>query len=255
LKRQALFSALVLALAASASLAQPGTGPISGGGGGGGLPGANQVTESMLKVVNACTDEYVLTCETTTGDFEWQALRRHHRPTFTTKITTSKSRRGPPPEASTATLDGDSTVAGVGTVTKDGRFKAGVAGSATAPAFELSAGNAGMYDDRGTGGVALKYAAGTSFSVVDGTTYRLLVDANQVIMSTGLHLGWGTIGGLKDIGLKRLSAGNLHVSDGNGGDGNLSANKMTVATGSSGGVVIGSTLRRSPCEKSTSACS
>lgn len=34
---------------------------------------ANAVTEPMLKVVNACTDEYVLTCETTTGDFEWQA--------------------------------------------------------------------------------------------------------------------------------------------------------------------------------------
>lgn len=28
----------------------------------------------MLKVVNACTDEYVLTCETTVGDFEWQPL-------------------------------------------------------------------------------------------------------------------------------------------------------------------------------------
>jgi len=71
---RALVSAAVLALVASAVLAQAGHGPISGGAGGGGLPGPNQVTESMLKVVNACTDEYVLTCETTTGDFEWQAL-------------------------------------------------------------------------------------------------------------------------------------------------------------------------------------
>ncbi len=42
-------------------------------GGGGGLPGADQVTESMLKAVNAATDEYVLTYESTVGDFEWQA--------------------------------------------------------------------------------------------------------------------------------------------------------------------------------------
>lgn len=67
--------ALALAFLASAPLtAQPGTGPISGGGGGGGLPGANQVTEAMLKCVNSPTDEYALTYESTTGDFEWQAL-------------------------------------------------------------------------------------------------------------------------------------------------------------------------------------
>jgi len=43
------------------------------GGGGGGLPGADEVTESMLKATNAATDEYVLTYESTVGDFEWQA--------------------------------------------------------------------------------------------------------------------------------------------------------------------------------------
>lgn len=42
-------------------------------GGSGGLPGANEVTESMLKAVNTATDEYVLTYESTVGDFEWQA--------------------------------------------------------------------------------------------------------------------------------------------------------------------------------------
>lgn len=35
--------------------------------------GANAIEESMLKAVNAPTDEYVLTYESTTGDFEWQA--------------------------------------------------------------------------------------------------------------------------------------------------------------------------------------
>ncbi len=34
----------------------------------------NQVSESMLKVVNNATDEYVLTYESTTGDFEWEDL-------------------------------------------------------------------------------------------------------------------------------------------------------------------------------------
>lgn len=37
-----------------------------------GLP-ANGLTEPMLKCVNSPTDEYVLTYESTTGDFEWQA--------------------------------------------------------------------------------------------------------------------------------------------------------------------------------------
>ncbi|NTW90069.1 MAG: hypothetical protein HGB37_04155, partial [Candidatus Moranbacteria bacterium] len=35
--------------------------------------GADKITESMLKAVNTATDEYCLTYETTTGDFEWQA--------------------------------------------------------------------------------------------------------------------------------------------------------------------------------------
>lgn len=35
--------------------------------------GADKVLESHLKAVNAPTDEYVLTYESTTGDFEWQA--------------------------------------------------------------------------------------------------------------------------------------------------------------------------------------
>jgi len=34
--------------------------------------GADKILESMLKSVNAPTDEYVLTYESTTGDFEWQ---------------------------------------------------------------------------------------------------------------------------------------------------------------------------------------
>ena len=43
------------------------------GAGGGSLPGADEVTEAMLKSVNGPTDEYMLTYESTTGDFEWQA--------------------------------------------------------------------------------------------------------------------------------------------------------------------------------------
>ena len=35
--------------------------------------GADKILESMLKSVNTPTDEYVLTYEATTGDFEWQA--------------------------------------------------------------------------------------------------------------------------------------------------------------------------------------
>ncbi len=35
--------------------------------------GADKILESMLKVVNGPTDEYCLTSESTTGDFEWQA--------------------------------------------------------------------------------------------------------------------------------------------------------------------------------------
>jgi hypothetical protein len=34
--------------------------------------GANKITEAMLKAVNSATDEYYLTYESTTGDFEWQ---------------------------------------------------------------------------------------------------------------------------------------------------------------------------------------
>ena len=34
--------------------------------------GANKILESMLKSVNSPTDEYMLTYESTTGDFEWQ---------------------------------------------------------------------------------------------------------------------------------------------------------------------------------------
>ena len=35
------------------------------------LPDADEVTEAMLKAVNGATDEYLLTYESTTGDFEW----------------------------------------------------------------------------------------------------------------------------------------------------------------------------------------
>jgi hypothetical protein len=35
---------------------------------------ANAITEPMLKCVNAPTDEYALTYEATTGDYEWQAM-------------------------------------------------------------------------------------------------------------------------------------------------------------------------------------
>src|SRR3990167_3983584 len=34
--------------------------------------GSDKILESMLKSVNAATDEYVLTYESTTGDFEWE---------------------------------------------------------------------------------------------------------------------------------------------------------------------------------------
>lgn len=36
-------------------------------------PGASTITEAMLKAVNSPTDEFFLTYETTTGDFEWQS--------------------------------------------------------------------------------------------------------------------------------------------------------------------------------------
>lgn len=36
--------------------------------------GADKVTEAMLKAVNAAVDEYVLTYESTTGDFEWEEM-------------------------------------------------------------------------------------------------------------------------------------------------------------------------------------
>jgi hypothetical protein len=49
------------------------TGDISITGAGVTAIGADKVTEAMLKSVNAPTDEYCLTYETTTGDFEWQA--------------------------------------------------------------------------------------------------------------------------------------------------------------------------------------
>lgn len=45
----------------------------SSGGSSGGLPGAGEVTEAMLKAVDAANDEECLTFEVTTGDFEWQA--------------------------------------------------------------------------------------------------------------------------------------------------------------------------------------
>lgn len=44
---------------------------VSIGAGSGGLPGNDEVTEAMLKAVNGATDEYLLTYESTVGDFEW----------------------------------------------------------------------------------------------------------------------------------------------------------------------------------------
>ena len=37
-----------------------------------GAPSSDSITEAMLKAVNSSTDEYCLTKEDTTGDFEWQ---------------------------------------------------------------------------------------------------------------------------------------------------------------------------------------
>lgn len=45
--------------------------------------GADKIRESMLKAVNGPTDEYVLTYESTTGDFEWQSPSSYTLPVAT----------------------------------------------------------------------------------------------------------------------------------------------------------------------------
>jgi hypothetical protein len=48
------------------------TGDVTFSSAGAATIGSDKILESMLKSVNAATDEYCLTAETTTGDFEWQ---------------------------------------------------------------------------------------------------------------------------------------------------------------------------------------
>jgi hypothetical protein len=63
---------LVVVLWVPATLADPKLRPGAGVEIGDGLPGANDVIETMLKVVDAAGDEECLTFESTVGDFEWQ---------------------------------------------------------------------------------------------------------------------------------------------------------------------------------------
>lgn len=238
--------ALALAFLASAPLtAQPGTGPISGGGGGGGLPGANQVTEAMLKCVNSPTDEYALTYESTTGDFEWQAL-----PTGTIggslgstdnlvcradgtggvtiqgsvvsiadttgAISGAQSITGGTSGTSTLVLDGDSTVSGTVTISPNGSIVTTASGTNADPAIEIN-GGAGCYDDWGTGGLACRFASSTGFSLLAGATYKLFLDNYRLILPSAHHIGVGTVGGSITTGWMQHSSGVWKSTNNNSG--------------------------------------
>lgn len=114
-----------------------------------------------------------------------------------------------------------------------GNITAGTGGTYTAPAFKLPGGAGGMYDDWGTGGVAIAFASATSFSLTTGGTYKLFIDTDEFQMPTGMKLGWGTIGGAHDVGLSRASAGVLNITDGNSGSGSIG--KVASVNGGSTG--------------------
>jgi hypothetical protein len=136
--RQALFSALALALAASASHAQPGAGPISGGsgGGGGGVTGLTSCADGTALADNSilrgdgttkCQGSAV-TIADTTGNLQWEGSTPDSfegnfaftDPTAdwtwtwgaTGGVSGVPSITGGASGSSTLTLDGDSTVTG-----------------------------------------------------------------------------------------------------------------------------------------------
>lgn len=95
-------------------------------------------------------------------------------------------------------LDGSAGTAGSASVTEDGRFISGVAGTATNPSFKLPGGAAGLFDDYGTGGAAISYATGTGFALYAGTIPKLIVDnaaPGGLKLPAASLLGWGALGG------------------------------------------------------------
>lgn len=184
MKRQALFSALVLALAASASLAQPGTGPISGGGGSGGASGPADALAPAVVIEGATADGFEgnFTFTDPTADWTW-----------------------------TWGATGNLTAATAGTATAPA-FK--LPGGAAGWWDDWGTG--------GLAGSFASTTAFTLYSISGGTpTGSLYVDPNEVQLPTGTKLGWGTIGGAHDTGLVRDAAGIIALTNGNGGSGTL----------------------------------
>jgi len=87
------------------------TGDITGSGTGSFTTtiGSNKILESMLKSVNSPTDEYYLTYEATTGDFEWQTVAGG-----------DVSKVGTPINNQIGVWTGDGTIEGTSGLTYDG---------------------------------------------------------------------------------------------------------------------------------------
>lgn len=187
----------VALLAATPAFAQPGHGPISGGGGGGGLPGANQVTETMLKCVNSPTDEYVLTYESTTGDFEWQ-------------VAAVGDVVGPASSTDNALARWDSTTgkllqnSGV-SADDNGRLQTGNGANGG-----VSFGNAGarIYDSNNDGRLDFVAGGSSQMDLVDtGGGYRLRVLGGNGMSAGNVLLNGSAVNINGDTALSRAAAG------------------------------------------------
>jgi hypothetical protein len=150
--------------------------------------GADTILESMLKAVNAPTDEYCLTYETTTGDFEWQTcgaggdnLGNH---TATTNINLGANYISRAGTAAGLSFDAsnNATLSANLTVTGDVLIDSGAANTGT-DSYVLRFGSAISGEAIGS-----KRSVGGNFSGLDFYTAH----TNRMVVSNGGNVGIGT---------------------------------------------------------------
>ncbi|QQR82387.1 tail fiber domain-containing protein [Candidatus Campbellbacteria bacterium] len=137
----------------------------------------------------------------------------------------------------TLTLDGSLGTSGALVVGASGALLA-PDGNATTPAYSFAnATGIGIYNG---GGNELSFDGGSHLFTINGSNLLNLV-SNKVNLGSAVGLNWGTIGGSMDIGLSRISAGILGVTNGSSGGGALMADYLsatsTTATSTFAGVL------------------
>lgn len=203
------------------------------------LPDADEVTEAMLKAVNTPTDEYLLTYESTTGDFEWA----QHAPTATAlaangaNCSAGQYPLGVDASGAVESCTADDDLPDADEVTESMLKAVDTAIDEECLTYETTTGDfewqtcgsAGIGGSTGATDDAILIADGTGGSTLAASA-ATLTSAGSLTIPSAEQLKWST-----DTGLERYSAAIVGVTNGSTGVGGL------LVAGSGVGISFGGT--------------